>query len=266
VTPSPADDATAATKPADGTAGSHKLWGGRFASGPSPLLDALNRSIGTDFRLWPHDVRLSKAWALALEHAGVLTLDESQAIDSGLDRVAARIANGAQPIGTDEDIHTMIDRLLHEEAGAPASRLHTGRSRNDQVATASRLWAMDACVRLDTAVRELQESLLAQAETLRDAILPAYTALTGYCRTSGRSIATGSALRQPHARRRCCLWDPAPLPVVRSRSHACCSRNRWASPPFRPTASTPPVIAISWPIRCTPAPCWRRTARAPRKT
>ncbi|MDQ8169103.1 MAG: argininosuccinate lyase, partial [Gemmatimonadota bacterium] len=76
-------------------AGTHKLWGGRFAGGPSPLLDAINRSIGTDFRLWPHDVRLSKAWALALGEAGVLTRDESDALQQGLDRVAQRIADGA---------------------------------------------------------------------------------------------------------------------------------------------------------------------------
>ena len=161
----------------EGDAGTHKLWGGRFASGPSPLLDALNRSIGTDFRLWPHDVRLSKAWALALGQGGVLTTNEADALRSGLDRVAQRLADGAQPVATDEDIHTMIDRLLHEEAGTVASKLHTGRSRNDQVATASRLWTMDACTRLDAAVRGLQASLLAQAETLSDAILPAYTHL-----------------------------------------------------------------------------------------
>ena len=155
----------------------HKLWGGRFAGGPSPLLDAINRSIGTDFRLWPHDIRLSKAWAGALGLAGVLTVDESTALQQGLDRVAQRLADGAQPVATDEDIHTMIDRLLHEEAGSVASKLHTGRSRNDQVATASRLWTMDACARLDAAVRELQSSLLAQAESLTDAILPAYTHL-----------------------------------------------------------------------------------------
>ncbi|MCC6244937.1 MAG: argininosuccinate lyase [Gemmatimonadaceae bacterium] len=155
----------------------HKLWGGRFAGGPSPLLDAINRSIGTDFRLWPHDIRLSKAWALALGHAGVLTLEESDQLRQGLDRVAQRIADGAPPIATDEDIHTMIDRLLHEEAGTVASKLHTGRSRNDQVATASRLWTMDACHKLDAAVRELQQALLTQAETLTDAILPAYTHL-----------------------------------------------------------------------------------------
>lgn len=163
------------TQTGAGEGGAHKLWGGRFASGPSPLLDAINRSIGTDFRLWPHDVRLSKAWAMALSHAGVLTRDESTALSVGLDKVAARLADGAQPIETDEDIHTMIDRLLHEEAGTVASKLHTGRSRNDQVATATRLWTLDACTRLDAAIRGLQESLYAQAETLQDAILPAYT-------------------------------------------------------------------------------------------
>ncbi len=157
--------------------GTHKLWGGRFAGGPSPLLDAINRSIGTDFRLWPHDVRLSRAWALALSKAGVFTADEAEQLRSGLDRVAMRIADGAQPIATDEDIHTMIDRLLHEEAGTVASKLHTGRSRNDQVATASRLWTMDACRKLDAAIRELQQALLTQAESIADAILPAYTHL-----------------------------------------------------------------------------------------
>jgi len=157
--------------------GTHKLWGGRFAGGPSPLLDAINRSIGTDFRLWPHDIRLSQAWALGLGKAGVLTMDEAEALRSGLDRVAMRIAEGAQPVATDEDIHTMIDRLLHEEAGSVASKLHTGRSRNDQVATASRLWTMDACRKLDAAIRELQQALLTQAESIVDAILPAYTHL-----------------------------------------------------------------------------------------
>jgi argininosuccinate lyase len=155
----------------------HKLWGGRFAGGPSPLLEAINRSIGTDFRLWPHDIRLSQAWALALGEAGVLTREESDALRAGLERVATRIAEGAPPIATDEDIHTMIDRLLHEEAGTVASKLHTGRSRNDQVATGTRLWTMDACRRLDAAIRELQQALLAQAETIADAILPAYTHL-----------------------------------------------------------------------------------------
>lgn len=157
--------------------GTHKLWGGRFAGGPSPLLDAINRSIGTDFRLWPHDIRLSRAWALALGEAGVLTREEAEQLRAGLDRVGMRLADGAQPIATDEDIHTMIDRLLHEEAGTVASKLHTGRSRNDQVATASRLWTIDACHKLDAAIRELQQALLTQATSIADAILPAYTHL-----------------------------------------------------------------------------------------
>ncbi|MHB1224241.1 MAG: argininosuccinate lyase [Gemmatimonadaceae bacterium] len=156
---------------------SHKLWGGRFATGPAEALDRLNRSIGTDFRLWPFDVRLSKAWAVALWQGGVLTLQESRELEVGLDRVGERLADGAEPEAGDEDIHTMIDRLLHEEVGAVASRLHTGRSRNDQVATATRLWTMDACVRLDTAVRELQQVMVARAESLQDALVPAYTHL-----------------------------------------------------------------------------------------
>ncbi|MBV9880412.1 MAG: argininosuccinate lyase, partial [Gemmatirosa sp.] len=153
----------------------HKLWGGRFASGPSPLLEAINRSITVDFRLWPHDVRLSQAWAGALADAGVLTHDEGATLQRGLDVVAEQLGAGAQPTAADEDIHTMIDRLLHDAVGTVASKLHTGRSRNDQVATATRLWTIDACTRLDAAVRELQQTLLAQAEGVQDVLMPAYT-------------------------------------------------------------------------------------------
>jgi argininosuccinate lyase len=159
------------------SAATHKLWGGRFSGGPHPALDAVNRSIGVDFRLWPHDVRLSKAWAAALAHAGVLTAKEGAQLIKGLDGVASRIADGAKPIATDEDVHTMIDRLLHEEAGAVASRLHTGRSRNDQVATATRLWTMDACQSLDALIVSLQRAMIAQASRLERAVMPAYTHL-----------------------------------------------------------------------------------------
>lgn len=155
----------------------HKLWGGRFGGGPSPLLDAVNRSIGTDFRLWPFDIRLSKAWAVALWGARVITLEESQALERGLDAVAARFAAGAAPLPSDEDVHTMIDRLLHDEIGEVASKLHTGRSRNDQVATATRLWTMDACAGLDEALRGLQRVMLRRARELETAVLPAYTHL-----------------------------------------------------------------------------------------
>jgi argininosuccinate lyase len=155
----------------------HRLWGGRFASGPAPELDALNRSIGTDLRLWPFDIKSSKAWAVALWHAGVLTLEESTAIEHGLDIVAEKLAGGVAPVASDEDVHTLIDRLLHEAVGDVASKLHTGRSRNDQVATATRLWAMEACATLDGAVRVLQRTMLDRAVELGTALMPAYTHL-----------------------------------------------------------------------------------------
>lgn len=155
----------------------HKLWGGRFAGGPAPELEAVNRSITTDLRLWPFDIELSKAWASALVGAGVLSATDAAAIRDGLDRVGGRIAAGEQPIASDEDVHTFVDRLLHQEAGEPASRLHTGRSRNDQVATGTRLWTRDACSRVMAMVADLQRAIVAQAEQHVDAVMPAYTHL-----------------------------------------------------------------------------------------
>src|SRR5687767_2562902 len=156
---------------------SHKLWGGRFSVPTADALNALNRSISVDFRLWPADIRLSQAWAMALWGAGVLTLEESKQIERGLAGVGSRLAAGEQAHSSDEDVHTMIDRMLHDEIGDVASRLHTGRSRNDQVATATRLWTMDACTRLDSSVRALQEVMVSHAEELEQVYMPAYTHL-----------------------------------------------------------------------------------------
>jgi argininosuccinate lyase len=156
---------------------SHKLWGGRFSVPTAGALDALNRSIGVDFRLWPADIQLSQAWAMALWGAGVLTLEESKEIERGLTTVGVRLAGGEQAHGSDEDVHTMVDRMLHEEIGDVASKLHTGRSRNDQVATATRLWTMDACTRLDSAIRALQEVIINHAGELERVYMPAYTHL-----------------------------------------------------------------------------------------
>lgn len=160
-----------------GTDASHKLWGGRFTGGPAPELDAVNRSIATDIRLWPFDVKLSQAWADGLVAAGVYSAEEARQVRDGLTRVAARIGAGEQPIASDEDVHTFVDRLLHLEAPGPAGRLHTGRSRNDQVATDTRMWSMDALDRVDALVRALQEVLLRQAESQRGAVMPSYTHL-----------------------------------------------------------------------------------------
>jgi argininosuccinate lyase len=164
-----------ATSPAGESGVAHKLWGGRFSADVAIEFDALNSSIAVDFRLWPHDVRLSKAWAVALYHAGVLSLDETNEIEQGLGRVAARLQGGEAPAPTDEDVHTLIDRLLHQEIGETASKLHTGRSRNDQVATATRLWAMDAAKTLDLAVKRLQQTMIDQAHGLETALMPSYT-------------------------------------------------------------------------------------------
>lgn len=160
-----------------GSGKAHKLWGGRFGGGPAPAFDALNNSIGIDFRLWPFDITLSKAWAVALWNAGVLTLEESKVMEAGLDAVARRFEAGESPAAADEDIHTMIDRLLHEEIGDVASRLHTGRSRNDQVATATRLWTMDAVSRLDGMVRDFQRVIVDRATEVEAVLMPAYTHL-----------------------------------------------------------------------------------------
>ncbi|HEX5437774.1 MAG TPA: argininosuccinate lyase [Gemmatimonadaceae bacterium] len=156
---------------------SHRLWGGRFAGASAPALEALNRSIGIDIRLWPYDIRLSKAWAVALWQAGVLRLAESRTIERGLDAVAVRLQAGEEPVESDEDVHTLVDRMLHEEIGELASKLHTGRSRNDQVATDTRLWAMEACGELDGAVRALQRVMLDHAVALEEAgaLMPSYT-------------------------------------------------------------------------------------------
>src|SRR5215208_4296399 len=159
--------------PSPAAAAPHRLWGGRFAgAGPPPALERLNRSVDVDFRLWPHDVRLSKAWAVALWHAGVLTADEGRRMEAALDEVGERLASGEGPTAADEDVHTVIDRLLHQEAGAElAAKLHTGRSRNDQVATATRLWAAGAARDLAEAVRALQAAVADQAEALGAAVM-----------------------------------------------------------------------------------------------
>ncbi|HKG92218.1 MAG TPA: argininosuccinate lyase [Gemmatimonadaceae bacterium] len=171
----PAQPASVGTSPG----APHRLWGGRFGGGgPAPALERLNRSVDVDFRLWPHDVRLSKAWAVALSLAGVLTADEARRMEAALDAVGERLASGEGPTAADEDVHTVIDRLLHQEAGAElAAKLHTGRSRNDQVATATRLWAAGAARDLAEAVRALQAAVADQAEALGAAVMPAYTHL-----------------------------------------------------------------------------------------
>ncbi|MGE5802318.1 MAG: lyase family protein, partial [Gemmatimonadota bacterium] len=109
-------------------ADTHHMWGGggRFALGPSEALDALNRSLPVDHRLWPQDVFASKAWVHALCRAGVLTATEESQLLEGLDRVADKLADGAAVGAPDEDVHTLVERLLYAEVGAVAGKMHTG--------------------------------------------------------------------------------------------------------------------------------------------
>ena len=158
-------------------AGERRLWGGRFGEGPAPTLEELNRSLPVDRRLWREDIRGSLAWVEALQGAGVLGRSEAEALQGGLRRVEERLSSGAPEVASDEDIHSLVERLLYEEVGAVAGKLHAGRSRNDQVGTDFRLWALDAVARLDAELLGLQSALLDQAERHIDTLIPGYTHL-----------------------------------------------------------------------------------------
>ncbi|HSJ23998.1 MAG TPA: argininosuccinate lyase [Longimicrobiales bacterium] len=159
------------------TPAEQRLWGGRYSAGPAPTLDELNRSLDVDRRLWAEDIEGSRAWVQALLRAGVITEDEARSLDAGLCSVADRLATSFPADAKDEDIHSLVERLLYEEAGDVAGKLHTGRSRNDQVATDTRLWMLRAGARLERELCTLQQALVAQAELHVDTLMPAYTHL-----------------------------------------------------------------------------------------
>ncbi|MGI9189485.1 MAG: lyase family protein, partial [Longimicrobiaceae bacterium] len=152
----------------------------RHPDGPDPALDRLNRSLPVDRRLWREDLAGSRAWIAALAAAGVLTADEHTELREGLDGVEERLSGWSDAewiAAPDEDVHSLVERLLREEAGPLAGKLHTGRSRNDQVATDTRAWALAAVARLDPLLGEVQNALVGQAERHLDTIMPAYTHL-----------------------------------------------------------------------------------------
>lgn len=152
------------------------LWGGRFEGALDPAAHALNRSLPFDRRLWAEDVAGSRAWARALARAGVIAADEADALDRGLAAIAAELAGGAFAFDAgDEDIHSAVERRLGELAGPVAGKLHTGRSRNDQVATDLRLWVMAACDRLVDATGHLAAALVTAAEGHLATPLPGLT-------------------------------------------------------------------------------------------
>lgn len=155
-----------------------QLWGGRFGGETDDLMRRFNDSYPVDWRLWQQDIAGSIAYAGALAGAGLISSTERDQIVAGLEQVRLEFGAGtfeAQP--TDEDIHTAVERRLTELIGSVAGKLHTGRSRNDQVALDVRLWLVDALAEVDAALVALQRALIAQAETHIDLILPGYTHL-----------------------------------------------------------------------------------------
>jgi len=141
------------------------LWGGRFAQQPDQLAFNLNASLSVDQRMALQDVDGSRAWADAIHEAGILLDKEHASISLGLDTVRKEFTSGQFTFApSDEDIHTAVERRLTELIGDVAGKLHTGRSRNDQVATDFRMWMLEAIPALDTALKDLQSALVEQAE------------------------------------------------------------------------------------------------------
>lgn len=155
-----------------------KTWGGRFTGGTDARVEQFTESISVDRRLYRHDARASQAHARMLAAVGLLTADEAEQICQCLDRTVDRIDRGEMEFSTAlEDIHTHVETAMVEELGDVGRKLHTARSRNDQVSTDLRLWLRDAIDRLDGRLRELQRAFLASARRDRDVVIPAYTHL-----------------------------------------------------------------------------------------
>ncbi len=154
------------------------LWGGRFAGETDGLMRCFGDSIGFDRRMYGADVRGSIAYAGALARAGLITNEERDQLIAGLEQVRAEFDAGIFQIERgDEDIHTAVERRLTELAGPVAGKLHTGRSRNDQVTTDLRLYLLDEMASLRDSLIELQEAIVKQAEAHLDVIMPGYTHL-----------------------------------------------------------------------------------------
>ena len=155
-----------------------KLWGGRFTGKTDPLMHAYNQSLSYDQRMWSQDIRGSKAYAKALVGNRILTQDECEQIIAGLDKVGEEWKNGKfQAEADDEDIHTANERRLKELIGPVAGKLHTGRSRNDQVATDMRLWLLDTVGEISSSLTSLLQVMVARAENEVAHLMPGYTHL-----------------------------------------------------------------------------------------
>ncbi|MBV9153270.1 MAG: argininosuccinate lyase [Alphaproteobacteria bacterium] len=163
----------AAAAPAPNT-----MWGGRFAGGPAAIMRRINASIGFDKRLYAEDIAASQAHCAMLVAENILSPQDGAAIAQGLEQIRGEIDSGSFAFRDElEDIHLNVEARLAELIGPAAGRLHTARSRNDQVATDFRLWVRSAIDRVDAALRELQSALLDRAEAHADWVMPGFTHL-----------------------------------------------------------------------------------------
>jgi len=169
------DDSSDAPKTAPG---GQAMWGGRFSDKPAELMQAINVSIGFDRRLAQQDLAGSRAHAAMLRKAGVISSEDEAAIQQGLATIEDEIAKDTFPFREEfEDIHMNVEARLRELIGPVAGRLHTARSRNDQVAVDFRIWARDACDRTASLLKALQQALLAKAESHAATLMPGFTHL-----------------------------------------------------------------------------------------
>jgi len=157
---------------------SQRTWGGRFGSSPDALMTRINASIGFDKRLWREDIAASKAHAAMLREQRIISEEDAAAILEGLDRIAAEYERDGVPERLElEDIHMTVEQRLGELIGLAAGRLHTARSRNDQVATDFRLWVRKACDEVMDAIRSLQRTLVERADEHAETVMPGFTHL-----------------------------------------------------------------------------------------
>jgi argininosuccinate lyase len=160
------------------TGATNAMWGGRFADGPNAIMREINASIPFDKALWRQDIAASKAHVAMLGAAGIIAAADAATISAGLDAVADEYAANGVPEDWDlEDIHMTTESRLAELIGPVAGRLHTARSRNDQVATDFRLWVREACAQMDTGLAALQQALVIRAGEHADSIMPGFTHL-----------------------------------------------------------------------------------------
>ena len=157
---------------------SNKMWGGRFESGPDAIMEEINASIDFDKTLWRQDIAGSRAHVAMLAKQGIVTMGDAKAIDRGLAAVHAEIEAGSFTFSRSlEDIHMNVESRLAEIVGPAAGRLHTARSRNDQVATDMRLWVRDTVDQLDAQLADLQQALAEKALAFAAAVMPGFTHL-----------------------------------------------------------------------------------------